>query len=106
MKIIKQVPPDHKKAVEHPDVKVLNTVYRQTLLLWRKAAQQTNIYVVIVFIDVGISVMERIVLPVPDMGTPTSKIQRHGHQTIQPGMLRVGFVPTVVLYIETNRRNG
>ena len=67
--IAEEMPLDGQDPIKRPQIEVLPAVKAVTLLVWSQAAEETQVDVGVVAGDVDKSVMEDIVVPVPDIGT-------------------------------------
>ena len=83
-KVVVQLPLDRQKAVQHPKVKVLETVDLQPLLMRRHPAEKAEVDVVVVAGDVGVVVVDRIVLPGPEVRTASHQVERPRHESVDP----------------------
>jgi hypothetical protein len=78
----------------------------EPLLGWRQSGEEAEIDIGIMVRDVDVRVMEEGVLAVPDIGAAADQVQRHGHQSVDPWMARIGLMSTVVLDIEADSRGS
>src|SRR6185437_2025708 len=97
-----QMPTDRGDAVQQPQVDVLPAMPRSPRLPWRQASERTEVNVAVVAVDIDPGVVKAPMLPLPDVRTAADHIQRHRHQPVDPAVLRIGLVPTIVHDVETD----
>jgi hypothetical protein len=102
VKIIIELPFDRQKAVQNPEVKMLEPMKLPAFLMGREPPEKTDVYIVIMARDIGIRVVDDIVLACPNIGTAAEEIQRHGHEAVDPRAVGIGPVPPIVLNVETD----
>ena len=100
--IIKKLPLDGQQSVKRPEVEVLPPVIRETPLMRSQPGEETEIDVGVMARDIDIRVMQDDVLPPPQVGAPADQLQRHRHEFVDPGVVGIGLMATVVLDIEAN----
>ncbi len=100
--IVEKLPLDGQQSVEGPEVEVLPPVIRETPLMRSQPGEETEIDVGVMARDIDIRVMQDDVLPPPQVGAPADQLQRHRHEFVDPGMVGIGLMATVVLDIEAN----
>ena len=66
----------------------------------REAAEEPDIDVVVLAFDVGVGVVDGVVLPVPQVGAAAHQVERQGHHLVDPRPLGVGLMSGVVLDVE------
>ena len=110
--IIKKLPFDAEKAVKKPHIEVLEAVEREVCLVGGETGEEADFEVGIVFIDIGVRMVEVIVFPMPKMIATAEEFEACEHQAIDPLLLGVGVVAAVVHDIEADpgerkaRRDG
>ena len=98
--IINQLPLDGQQPIERPEVEMLPTVIPPPLLMRRQPAEQAEVDVGVMTGDIDVGVMEHDVLPAPQVGAASNQLQRHRHELVDPGEVRIGLVAAVVLNVE------
>src|SRR5882724_4875869 len=81
---------------------LMRPVIRETPLMRSQPGEETEIDVGVMACDIDIGVMQDDVLPPPQVGAPADQFQRHRHEFVDPGMVGIGLMATVVLDIEAN----
>jgi hypothetical protein len=94
--IIKEMPLDAKKTVEKPHIQVLEAVEREVCLMGGETGEEADFEVGVVFVDIGVRVMEVVVFPMPKVIATAEEFEACEHQAIDPLLFRVGVVAAVV----------
>src|SRR5579872_2672048 len=105
MEIVNQVPLDGEKAVKQPHIDALKAVEPEPALLRGESAEVSDVDVVIMAIDVGVGVMNRVVFPVPEIRTAAHQVERERHDLIDPGVVGIRPVAAIMLDVESDRRH-
>ena len=98
--IIHKLPLDGQQPVERPEVEMLPAVIPPPLLMRRQPAEQAEVDVGVMTGDIDVCVMEHDVLPAPQVGAASNQLQRHRHELVDPGEVRIGLMAAVVLNVE------
>src|SRR5690349_3352894 len=72
--VIVEVPLGHDEGIQDPHVEVLEALVGQVRLMAGHPAEGAKVDVVIQTFDIGIAVMEDVVLPSPDVGTGAEQV--------------------------------
>ena len=95
--VVQALPLDRQKPIERPQVQVLPSMKREPLLVRRQPREGGEVDVGIMASDVDVRVMEHAVLPAPQVGASADQLQGQCHEPVDPGAVRVGSMPAVVL---------
>ena len=85
--VVIELPLDGNKTVQEPQIEMLQPMNADVSLMRRQTAEKSQLNVVIMPGDVGIGVVNHIVLASPVVGTAAQHIQRNGGQPIDDGVL-------------------
>ena len=72
-------------AVQNPKVEVLETVQGVLGLVGGHAHPRLDVDIVVVTLDIGVGVVNKVMLGVPHIGTATHHTQRVGRHAVDPG---------------------
>ena len=106
LKIVHQMPFDGEESVQKPEIDALHAMEPVAPLLGRQPAEEAEVDVVILPVDVGEGVMNRVVLPVPEVAASAHEIEGEGHDAVDPGALGIGAVAAVVLDVKADCGDG
>src|SRR6266508_1393586 len=98
--IINKLPLDGQQPVERPEVEMLPPVIPPPLLMRRQPGEEAEVDVGVMAGDIDVCVMEDDVLPAPQVGAASNQLQRHRHELVAPGEVRIGLMAAVVLNVE------
>ena len=103
MEVVVELPLHRQKAIQYPQVILLEPVKCEPLLVRREPAEKAEVDVVVVAGNVGVAVMHRVVLPGPEVRTASQQIEGARHEAVDPRAVRVGLMSAIVLDIEPDR---
>lgn len=106
LEVVEQMPLKQNKPIERPKVDVLPAMEAEPFLVWRKPAEEAELNIVVVAGDVGVSVMEDTMLPVPHVAAAPDDVDRPRHELVDPADVGIGPVPGVVLDVEPDAGGG
>ena len=85
---------------------MLEAVQRVLGLVGRHAHPRLDVDIVVVTLDVGVGVVDKIMLGIPHVRATAKHTQRVGSQSVHPSETREAAVGTVVHHIKANGGNN
>ncbi len=83
---------------------MLPPVIGPPLLMGCQPSEAAEVDVGVMARDIDVGVMDDDVLPPPQVGAAPDQLQRHRHQLVDPGPIRIGLMAAVVLDVEADPR--
>ena len=100
--VVEDRPLRREEGVEDPRVKVLEPVKPAARLSGRQAQERRPVDVVIHAIDVGVLMMDDVVLEVPEVRASADEVERPRRKAVSESPPRERAVPAVVLDVEAD----
>ena len=84
--VIIKLPLDRDESIQEPQVQMLNPMDLQTRLMRRQSSQHAEFDIVVMACDVGVCVVDRVVLASPVVRTAAENVETHRGQFVDDGI--------------------